>query len=85
MTEYSEAFQLFDKDLDLVISTSEIGLLLRALNRNPTELEIKEFITKVDPEDSGKVEHSNFIAQMFLEKEEPDPEEAIRDAMAICL
>lgn len=46
--EYREAFNLYDKDHDGVISTQKLGVILRSLGHNPTELEIQEMIDEVD-------------------------------------
>jgi len=35
------------------VATSELGTLIRALNLNPTEDEITEMRTKVDPKNNG--------------------------------
>ncbi len=40
IAEYKEAFSLFDKDGDGVIDIKYLGMLVRSLNRNPTEEEI---------------------------------------------
>jgi calmodulin len=40
-----EAFSLFDKDNDGCISTAELGTVLRALGKNPTQAEVKADIT----------------------------------------
>lgn len=40
--EIKEIFALFDKSNRGQVATSELGTLVRALNLNPTETEIKE-------------------------------------------
>ena len=47
-SEMKEAFQLFDKDGDGTISTTELGTAMRALGQNPTEKELTEMIAEVD-------------------------------------
>ena len=47
-SEYREAFNMYDKDHDGVISTHKLGVMLRSLGHNPTELEIQEMIDEVD-------------------------------------
>lgn len=42
IADYKEAFSLFDKDGDGVIRVTDLGLLVRSLNLNPTEAEIAE-------------------------------------------
>jgi len=43
--EYKEAFQLFDKDGDGKISSSELGTVMRAVGQNPTQAEVREYIS----------------------------------------
>ena len=42
--EFKNSFQIFDKDLDGVISINELGLAMRAMGHNPTEIELQEMI-----------------------------------------
>ncbi len=51
--EIKEIFALFDKSNQGQVATEELGTLLRALNLNPTETEITEMQSKVDPKQSG--------------------------------
>ena len=48
-TEYRDAFALFDKRGDGKIDSDQIGDVLRALNLNPTETEVKKIVQEVDP------------------------------------
>ena len=48
--EIKEIFALFDKSGKGQVATSELGTLVRALNLNPTENEIKDMKSKVDPD-----------------------------------
>lgn len=50
ISEYKEAFNLYDKDNDGVIATQKLGRVLRAMGLNPTEIEIQEMIDEVDSE-----------------------------------
>ena len=43
MEEIKDCFDIFDKDKDGQITYIEMGTLLRWLNFNPTERELKEF------------------------------------------
>ena len=40
IAEFKEAFSLFDKDGDGVITTKELGTVMRSLGQNPTEVEL---------------------------------------------
>ena len=64
IADYKEAFSLFDKDGDGIIKVSDLGLLVRSLNLNPTESEIAEMQNDVDPDGTGKVDFPEFISLM---------------------
>ena len=49
LLEYRDAFALFDKRGDGKIDSDQIGDVLRALNLNPTEADVKKIINEVDP------------------------------------
>ena len=51
--EIKEIFALFDKSNRGQVATSELGTLVRALNLNPTETEITDMQSKVDPKGQG--------------------------------
>jgi len=57
--EFKEAFHLFDKDGDGKIGTDEIGTVMRAIGKNPTQAEIKELSKGVS---GGKVDFNQFLA-----------------------
>jgi len=48
LSEYKEAFLLFDKDGDGTVTIKELGTVMRNLGQNPTDDEIKEMIKDVD-------------------------------------
>jgi Ca2+-binding EF-hand superfamily protein len=50
-----EAFTLFDKDNDGCITTAELGTVMRALGKNPTEAEIRSIQKEVDPDGRGTI------------------------------
>ena len=41
VSEFQEAFSLFDKDGDGTISTKELGVVMRSLGQNPTASELQ--------------------------------------------
>ena len=47
-SEIKEIFMLFDKNETGFVHTKELGTLLRAINLNPTELELSELMKKVN-------------------------------------
>lgn len=54
-SEAKEAFALFDKDNDGCITTGELGTVMRALGKNPTEAEVRSLIKEVDADGRGVI------------------------------
>ena len=48
ISDIREAFSLFDKDGNGVITTGELGTVMRSLGQNPTESELQDMINEVD-------------------------------------
>ena len=48
VTEFCEAFSVFDKDGDGTIMTEDLGSVVRNLGENPTEAELQDMINELD-------------------------------------
>jgi Ca2+-binding EF-hand superfamily protein len=48
ISEFKQAFTLFDKDNDGHIMTNELGTVMRAIGQNPTEAQLRTIINQVD-------------------------------------
>lgn len=44
--ELNETFNLFDRDKDGSISTTELGKMMNTLGENPTEAELQDMVSK---------------------------------------
>jgi calmodulin len=64
IAEYKEAFSLFDKSGDGTITTKDLGTVIRALGKNPTEAELQDIINEVDPNGDGTVDFPSFLTIM---------------------
>ena len=82
-TDLAEAFSVFDKNGDGVISIDELGQILRSLGENPTEKELVNTINQVDADNSGTIDFSEFVSLMTKKYLENDMEEDIRQAFRL--
>lgn len=83
IAEFREAFALFDKDGDGLITTKELGTVMRALGQNPTEAELRDLIAEVDMDGSGAIDFPEFLAMMTKKSRTADSEEEIREAFKV--
>lgn len=83
IADFKEAFSLFDKDGDGIINISDLPLLIRSLNQNPTNAEIQEMIAEIDTEGSQKLDFPEFISLMARRIKDVNPEEEIREAFQV--
>lgn len=61
-SDCKEAFALFDKDNDGCITTGELGTVMRALGKNPTEAEVRSIIKEVDQDGRGVINLQGGVA-----------------------
>lgn len=65
LTEFKEAFGLFDHNGDGSIEAAELGIVMRSLGQRPTEAELVNMIKLVDQDgeqqDYFKIQLSNHI------------------------
>ena len=54
VSEFKEAFTLFDKDGSGAISIDELGQVMKSLGQNPSKTELMEMIQEVDDDGSGQ-------------------------------
>ena len=62
--EMEYVFENFDANSDGVITTNDLGVIMRSLGENPSEEELKEMIREADPDGSGSVEFDEFTTLM---------------------
>ncbi|URE21499.1 hypothetical protein MUK42_10586 [Musa troglodytarum] len=64
ISEFQEAFCLFDKDGDGCITLEELGTVIKSLGQNPSEEELQEMIREVDSDGNGTIEFAEFLNLM---------------------
>ncbi|XP_052767253.1 calmodulin-alpha-like isoform X2 [Mya arenaria] len=83
ISEFKEAFSLFDKDGDGTITSIELGTVMRSLGANPTEAELQEMINEVDADGSGTIEFPEFLTMMMRNTRQNDTQEDLRAAFTV--
>ncbi|KAH9675064.1 calmodulin-7 [Citrus sinensis] len=80
ISEFKEAFSLFDKDGDGCITTKELGTVMRSLGQNPTEAELQDMINEVDADGNGTIDFPEFLNLMARKMKDTDSEEELKEA-----
>eukprot|EP00802_Teleaulax_amphioxeia_P027832 Tamp_29299.p1 GENE.Tamp_29299~~Tamp_29299.p1 ORF type:complete len:155 (-),score=34.14 Tamp_29299:272-736(-) len=62
------------------ITTRELGQLLRALGKNPTQDELSKLFQKVDPQQEGAVKFDTFVNCMLEPMKQPESENDILES-----
>ncbi|KAG8483559.1 hypothetical protein CXB51_022455 [Gossypium anomalum] len=83
ISEFKEAFSLFDKDGDGCITTKELGTVMRSLGQNPTEAELQDMINEVDADGNGTIDFPEFLNLMARKMKDTDSEEELKEAFRV--
>ncbi|XP_060566582.1 calmodulin-beta-like isoform X1 [Ruditapes philippinarum] len=82
LQELQEAFVLFDKNQDGMITKEELGAVLHALGQRPTVSEVQALIHSVDLDKSGTIDFEEFV-KIFSTKLSIDPEKELHEVFCI--
>ncbi|ALC42285.1 CG11165 [Drosophila busckii] len=81
--EFKAAFDILDVEGDGSITVKEIGVVMRALGKSPTDAELQAIINEVDLDGNGSIEFGEFLQVMILRMcQEPDDDE-LREAFRV--
>ncbi|XWS13737.1 hypothetical protein CRYUN_Cryun36dG0063700 [Craigia yunnanensis] len=83
VVDFKEAFCLFDKDGDGCITVEELATVIRSLDQNPTEEELRDMISEVDADGNGAIEFAEFLNLMANKMKETDAEDELKEAFKV--
>ncbi|XP_030765126.1 calmodulin-A-like isoform X2 [Sitophilus oryzae] len=83
IAEIREVFTIFDKEGIGMISTKELGMVMKALGQNPTEAELLDIIEEVDIDGNGLIDFEEFVAAMKKIMKDCDNEDDIKAAFRV--
>lgn len=83
LREFSEAFDLYDKDRDGVITTKELVSVLKSINSDFTPNQIDSIIADADTSGTGTLNFDDFINLMSSKYRETDSEEEVINAFKV--
>lgn len=83
ISEFQEAFCLFDKDGDGCITLDELATVIQSLGQNPIKEELQDMINEVDINGNGTIEFGEFLSLMARKIKETDAEEELKEAFKV--
>ncbi|XP_060517229.1 calmodulin-beta-like [Cylas formicarius] len=83
LAEIKEVFSLFDKDGDGVITTKELGMVMKTLGQSPTEAELLDIVAEADKNKDGVINFDEFVCIMKGVMKECDNEDDIKAAFKV--
>ncbi|CAM8916665.1 unnamed protein product [Rhodiola kirilowii] len=83
VSEFQEAFTLFDKDNDGRITAKELATVMRSLGQNPTELQLQDMINEVDADKNGTIDLHEFLNLMASKMKDFDSGEQLKEAFKV--
>ncbi|CAK8672655.1 unnamed protein product [Clavelina lepadiformis] len=82
ISEFKQAFDIFDEDGGGDISTNELGRVMKMLGQNPNREELAKIVEEVDVDGSGTIDFDEFLIMMVMQIAEEGKtagEEELRD------
>ncbi|XP_055637648.1 uncharacterized protein LOC129776187 [Toxorhynchites rutilus septentrionalis] len=81
--ELREAFSLFDTNGDGTITSSELGMVLRALGKNVSNAEVEILMNEISKDHEGKIIFADFARMMTHRMKDFDNEDQLKEAFRI--
>ena len=83
ITEFKEAFEIFDKDKDGFIKIKELGEIMRNLGQNPSDADLQDMINEVDIDGNGNIDFKEFLGLMARKMRDTDSDEELIEAFKV--
>ncbi|KAI9485650.1 MAG: hypothetical protein EXX96DRAFT_545939 [Benjaminiella poitrasii] len=83
LEETRVAFLLFDKDNNGTIDSSELGAVMRSLNMNPTDTELRDMINEVDGNGNGTIEYEEFVVMLSRKRRASEIHEELKETFRV--
>ncbi|XP_023321162.1 neo-calmodulin [Eurytemora carolleeae] len=80
---YQDAFVRYDLDADGVVTSVEVGQIMRAIGQNPSEAEIQDMVNTVDKDGTGNIDFPEFLLMMTMKHINENAEDEIREAFKV--
>jgi len=81
--EFRASFEMFDKDKDGLITTNELGTVLRFYGHFPTEYELYKMVSEIDLDGNGTIEFKEFLGLMVRKMRDSETEEELIEAFRV--
>ncbi|KAL4237286.1 hypothetical protein ACF0H5_002005 [Mactra antiquata] len=83
IAEFMEAFSLFDKDGDGLITTKELATVMKCLGQHPSEAELQDMINDVDVDGNASIDFPEFLQMMEKRVQHADAENEVKEAFKV--
>ncbi|XP_793110.3 calmodulin-alpha [Strongylocentrotus purpuratus] len=78
--EYKEAFAIFDKNGDGIITTKELGEVMTSFGESPNEGELRDMVNEIDVDGNGEIDFADFLSLMARPITDANTEQEIKEA-----
>ena len=81
--EYKNIFDMYDSNKDGNVNSLELANILKSININISDEEIKEIMTEIDLEGNGQINYEEFISILNRREKDVDNEEELLKAFKV--
>ncbi|XP_016956556.1 uncharacterized protein LOC108029021 [Drosophila biarmipes] len=76
-------FRILDKENEGAITSKELGVVIRALGRQPNESEVQSMINEVDSDGNGSISAAEFCNVILRKMRDTSKEDELRDSFRV--